>query len=515
MSDEIDLTQLAVDREPSATTSIKRRRPYLSRYLVPGFLVLGFLAIVAWALRDLLLPGIPVTVIPVHVSQAENQQQGTPLFKSAGWVEPRPTPIRIAALAEGVVKQLLVVDDQPVKAGDPIVTLIDDDALLLLDTARASVALHRARLAEATADHVAATTNFEKPVHLQAELGAAEAKRAKVRTELTNLPFQLQRAKARRLLADQDLAGKVLAGTVVAGVALDGARSELESAQALVAELEKRESSLQAEETAIDRQCAALAEKLELKTEELRQLDQASAALQSAQARLNQSLVAEKEAQLRLSRMVVRTHVDGRVLKLRASPGTHLSGGIGRQGTHDGGVAVTLYRPSMLQVRVDVRFEDLPRVQPGQEVIIECAAIAEPMIGRVLYISSEADVQKNTLEAKVAIETPEDVIKPEMLVDVTFLAPKQEVASTSTETMNIYVPRQHLREDEAGTFVWTVDEAAKKAKRSAVEIAGPVTAPLVRITSGLKQSSRIIAVPPEGLQDGDRVKVTGEQPPVE
>ena len=32
-----------------------------------------------------------VKVVPVHVSRAEVQQAGTPLFKAAGWVEPRPT----------------------------------------------------------------------------------------------------------------------------------------------------------------------------------------------------------------------------------------------------------------------------------------------------------------------------------------------------------------------------------------------------------------------------------------
>ena len=45
--------------------------------------------------------------------------------------------------------------------------------------------------------------------------------------------------------------------------------------------------------------------------------------------------------------------------------------------------------------------------------------------GTVLFISSEADIQKNTLQVKVAIPDPPDVFKPEMLVDVTFLAPER------------------------------------------------------------------------------------------
>ncbi|MFP6751722.1 MAG: HlyD family efflux transporter periplasmic adaptor subunit [Pirellulaceae bacterium] len=515
MPDDIDLKQLAVDREDSTTTSIKPQRSYLSRYMVPGLLVLGFVAIIVWALRDVLMPGTPVTVIPVHVSQVQNQQQGTPLFKAAGWVEPRPTVIRVAALAEGVVRELLVVDDQAVKQGDPVVMMVEDDARLELEAARAQVALSMARLEEARANLVAATTNFEKPLQLQVELAAAEAQLAGVATELTNLPFQLQRAAARLRFAQQDLAGKTRAGTVVAGVAVDEAESELESAKALVMELEKRDGSLMAEAVALKRKRVAVEEKLELKTEEQRQLDKAVAALAASQASLDQDLVAEAEAELRLSRMVVRAPVDGRVLQLRAGPGTHLSGGIGRQGEHDGGVAVTLYQPSMLQVRVDVRFEDLPRGQVDQEVMIESAAMSSAMVGRVLYLSSEADIQKNTLEVKVAIETPADVIKPEMLVDATFLAGKREGGVAPAGSVSIYVPRLHLREDEQGTYVWTVDAEGDRAERSRVETAGPAGGSLVQIISGLSPSSRIIVSPPEGLDDGDRVKVTGEQPPAE
>ena len=65
-------------------------------------------------------------VVPVHVARAEVQQAGTPLFKAAGWVEPRPTPILVAALASGVVERLLVVEDQAVETGQPVAELVAD-----------------------------------------------------------------------------------------------------------------------------------------------------------------------------------------------------------------------------------------------------------------------------------------------------------------------------------------------------------------------------------------------------
>ena len=76
---------------------------------------------------------------------------------------------------------------------------------------------------------------------------------------------------------------------------------------------------------------------------------------------------------------------------------------------------VSLYDPKSLQVRVDVRLEDVPQVQIGQPVAIETAALAKPLTGEVLWVTTRADIQKNTLQVKVAITDPPAVITPEML----------------------------------------------------------------------------------------------------
>src|SRR5205823_9016957 len=92
-------------------------------------------------------------------------------------------------------------------------------------------------------------------------------------------------------------------------------------------------------------------------------------------------------------------------------------------GTHqDASTVVTLYDPASLQVRADVRLEDVPRVVPGQRVRIETPATA-PMAGEVLFATSQADIQKNTLQVKVAVTDPPPALRPDMLVQATFLAP--------------------------------------------------------------------------------------------
>ncbi len=86
-----------------------------------------------------LLPPRDVWVVPVLASQSAVQSEGTPLFQAAGWIEPRPTPIRVAALAPGVVERLLVVEDQQVKAGEPVAELVKQDAQLAYDRAAANL----------------------------------------------------------------------------------------------------------------------------------------------------------------------------------------------------------------------------------------------------------------------------------------------------------------------------------------------------------------------------------------
>src|SRR5438046_2519026 len=83
---------------------------------------------------------------------------------------PRPTPILVTALAEGVVDKLLVVEGQEVQAGAVVAHLIDVDARLALKAAKADLQLRQAELNGAQAALQAARTNSDKPVHLEAML---------------------------------------------------------------------------------------------------------------------------------------------------------------------------------------------------------------------------------------------------------------------------------------------------------------------------------------------------------
>lgn len=505
---EVDLSQLAIDRAP-ATPRLAVRRNLWSRYVIPGLIIAGFGSLVIWSSWDLLNPPRDVKVVPVIASEAASRMEGTPLFNAAGWIEPRPTKIRVAALAPGVVEKLLVVEDQAVRQGEPVAELIKQDAELAYQRATANRRLAEAELEQARAALVAATTKWEQPVHLEAVFAESEAALAKVQTMLKNLGYETERALSLLDLAERNHQRNLDAAKSVSERERDESLTRWETAKALVRELREREASLLNEQRALKAQTRALQTQLELLTDEIKAKDEAQARVAAAEARLAQQQVAEAEAELRLSRMTIRAPVDGRVYQLVGLPGAQVGNGIMTSlPNHDTSSVITMYQPSSLQARVDVRFEDIPKVTWDQPVRINNPALETPITGTVLFISSEADIQKNTLQVKVSIEQPPEFFKPEMLVDVTFLAPAQDATST-TIRQTIMIPRQLVQADDNGSFLWIADQSERQARRVAVQL-GATRGPLVEITAGLRVDHRVISSGIDNLEAGDRIRIIGE-----
>jgi len=98
-----------------------------------------------------------------------------------------------------------------------------------------------------------------------------------------------------------------------------------------------------------------------------------------------------------------------------------------------------------------------------------------------------------------------------MLVDVTFLAPRQlERAEEPTQKVKLYVLQQLIHQGDGAPFVWLADQSDGIARKTTVETGAIGSNALVEITRGLTISSRIISGGSDGLQDGDRIRVTSE-----
>ncbi|MGI9470032.1 MAG: efflux RND transporter periplasmic adaptor subunit [Rubripirellula sp.] len=509
-SSQLDLSKLALDR-PSADSGepAQRRSRWMSRYVLPAAILIGFLALLGTAAGRQLFPLPSVTVVPVIVKRGDSQRAGTPLFQAAGWIEPRPTSVSVAALAPGVIDELLVVEGQQLAKGEPIARLIAIDAELAVEQAKATLAIREGELQRAQAEQTAAITRLEKPVHLKAQLADAKSLLAKATTEMAKLPYLITAAEANVAFARSSLDGKQAAKNAIAGLIIEQAASTHASANAALEELQMRGPHLKREIDALQEKTNALQEQLQLLVEERRQAEEAKAKMASAIALRNEARVRLRLSELTLQRTVVRAPIDGRVLRLLSSPGARVMG-LQHTAGQSSSTVIEMYNPKQMQVRADVRLEDVPKVVLGASVEIQTASSGKPIQGRVLQLTSSANIQKNTLEVKVELIDPPQTVSPEMLVTAIFLAPtldtEQGVAATSE---HIFAPRQLIETDAGGSAIWIVD-SDHRAIRRRIEVGQAGPEGLVEITRGLFATDKLIASGAESLDVGAEVIVTGE-----
>ncbi len=508
----VDLSQLSVDRDADTGANFMSvRRRWLSRYVLPATLLLMFVCLLGWAARDSFLPSKQVSVVPVIVSRAPVQQQGSTLFQAAGWIEPRPMPIVVSSLTKGVIQELNVVAGQTMKENEVIARLIDVDARIALAEARADLTLRDADIAAAEAELANANAAFANPVQLRADLASAESELAQVEGTLNGFPAAIEAAIKKQQLASEDVEKKLNAGNALAGHNLLTAKATLAGADATLQSLRAREPVLKRQLAAVVQKRDALAEKLELKLDEKRRVADAVAGLAAAKARHERARLAVETAELRLTRMTVRSPIAGRILAVKTAPGQEVSshGSHSKQGAN---AVVTMYDPNQLQVRVDVRLEDVPQVQLGQKAQIETASLDKRLTGEVISVTSAADIRKNTLQVKVAIANPPEVIRPEMLAHVEFLAPEREKkGEVALEPLRLLIPRHLVAGPEGAAHVWVADQQSNVAKRRSIKLGRAGTDDLVEVVRGLTPTDKLIAHGRESLRDNDRIRIASEE----
>jgi len=511
----IDLSRLTLDRSPASTTTRKQpvhyRKRLISRFVLPFCVLLGFAILLVTAAGTRLVPARSVTVVPVIVKRAELQQAGATQFQAPGWIEPRPTASSVAAMTPGVIEELMVVAGQSVQKGEPIARLVSIDAELTLEQAMNSLAIRDGDLNRAKAELSAARIRFDNPVHLRIQLADAKSNLAKSKTELAKIPFLIEAAGLSAKYTLGSMKGKQSAKGAIPDNTIAKAENDHAMATANLQELHQRKPNLEREVSALEEVVHALERQLELLVEETRQLHEAEAKVQSAEAYRNEAKLQVRQAELALDRNTVRAPMDGRILRLVAAPGSRVMGLETTAGQSSSTVA-EMYDPQKLQLRVDVRLENVPMVTPGQRVEIETASSREVIHGQVLQITSSANIQKNTLEVKVELLAPPSTVSPEMLVTASFLATNIDASPNSpSEAQRLFVPSSFIQSLESGSHVWIVDEISTARKRS-VELGGKTGDDLVAIQSGLRVTDKLIASGLDGLRDGTRVNVTGDDP---
>ena len=286
MNAPLDLSQLALDLTPRGETTPMKpsRKRWMTRYVLPIGILLGFVALLGVAVGRRLLPARSITVVPVIVKRAEVQQAGTTLLQSPGWIEPRPTAISGAALTPGVIEELLVVEGQQVGKGEAIARLISIDAELIVEQAKNTLAIREGELNRTNAELDAAKIRVKNPVHLQVQLADAQSTLAKAQTEIAKLPFLITAAQATERYALNSMEGKRSAGAGISARVVARAESEHTTARARLQALRARKPNLDRELDALTDKVDAIRRQIDMLVEETRQVEEAKAKLQSAVA---------------------------------------------------------------------------------------------------------------------------------------------------------------------------------------------------------------------------------------
>lgn len=473
---------------PSSDVAVPRPRVrWVTRVAVPLGVLFATGGILLYAGRDALQSRLPVHVAavipkahasdelpaqPVHEPQDDarlttDAPLGAVVVQAPGWIEPAPFAVSVPALAEGVVKEVLVLEGERVEAGQVVTRLIDDDAKLSLRAAEANVA---ERLADTE--------------RAQAALAAAESQVQVERSSADELRDEVTRKRQ-----------LVNAGGVSAG---EFRRLEIR--------LEGLDAKVAAAERAVS---------------------EAQAACKQAEAAQESATVMRDEAQLRLTRMEVRSPVDGVVLTRLVEPGSRISMG-SKSGDGAGsmsGTVIRVYDPAKLQVRVDVPLADAAKVGVGTRALVSTEALAEQSFtGTVTRVIHEANIQRNTVQFKVLLDQPTTVLKPEMLTRVKLHAPTTASQRAGGDAPNgvfgadyLLVPTNAVISTSEGKGrVWIVDasDGSPVARQRDIAISPATDVDFVIATSGLQLTDRVILDPSSHptIKEGMRLKVLGEQP---
>jgi len=472
---------------------------------VPACIVLGALLLLAVAARDQLLPGAPVRVVRVVATEATGGTEhvehapASVSVQAPGWVEPDPHPTYVSALADGIVEALLVLEGERVEAGQVVARMVSDDARLAVAQAEAALAGEQALLA-------AAETRWENPVELERALETARALQEEVRAEERRLTAELLRDEA--LLAEAAAVYdslRPLAGEVVPELDAERARLKREALKAAVTVTRRRIEAVRARVIRYDAEARAAARNLELRVDLRRELEHARAAVAGAGARL-------KEAQLRLRRMEVTASAAGTVMDRLVAPGAKV---MRAMDSPTSAHIIHLYDPERLQVRVDVPLKDAANVGLGQpaRVIVDVAPDRE-FAGRVTRFVHQADIGKNTVQVKVAIEAPSADLKPDMLARVKFLGPDDSTGAsggTGAGGLRVFAPRQAIVETGGESFAWVVAPGASRVARRSIVRGTVERLGWTEVRQGLNPGDVLVHTPPADLREGARVRIIGEE----
>ncbi|MCE5241986.1 MAG: efflux RND transporter periplasmic adaptor subunit, partial [Desulfobacteraceae bacterium] len=226
----------------------------------------------------------------------------------------------------------------------------------------------------------------------------------------------------------------------------------------------------------------------------------AQAAVESAKASIRALEAAVKRAAVLLEYTVIRAPFDGVVLTKDADVGEVVAP-FGSAVTARAAV-VTMADLASLMVQADVAESSLSKVRAGQSCEILLDSMPDTRFpGKVHMIVPTADRARGTVQAKVAFDSLDPRILPEMSAKVAFLS--RPLAENETRPF-LGIHRDAVVKRDTGTGCFAVlEDRAVWLPLSGEEPFGDY----VMLPAPAREGETVVLKPPAGLKSGDVVKV--------
>jgi len=424
---------------------------WATKWIITG-IALFLLAGAARYGYGLLNPVIEVeTVRAKSISPATAAAQGSVILNATGYVI-AAHKIQLASKVVGKVAWIGVEKGDRVKQGQALVRLEDDEYKAQVQQARGNLQNLEARLAE--------VVNGSRPEEIQ----RAVADEDQAKADVVNAKVQLDRIK------------KLVEERVEAKQRLDDAQARYDSAVARLASLER---------TA---QLVKIGPRKEVVDQIRGQIVQAKGSLSFYETQL--------------SNTVITAPVTGTILERNVERGEFVTTGfVGDRGAK--GYVVSIADLNDLKVELDINQNDFAKLRMGTRANITTDAYPDKKYeGSIDEISPEANRQKATVQVKVKVKNPDDLLRPDMNASVGFLAAEQAAATEEKipQKPTVHVPSSAIR--DGAVFVIVDGKAVRRTVK-----AGPAGPAGVRIESGLLGGEDLIDSPPAGIQDGVKVRI--------
>ena len=447
---DADLKSLKIDRSarPAAGPA-----PWARRIIVGGialFVLLG--AAATWRKYA----GAAVAVETARISPPETVAGQAPeevALSATGYVV-AAHKIAVASKVVGKVAWIGVEKGDKVREGQVLVRLEDDEYRAQLQQARGQLQSLEAKLAELVAG--------SRPE----EIAVALANLEQAKAELANARVNLDRT------------AKLVREGVFARQMLDDAEAQFRSREARVQSLER--------------------------TYELVRIGPRREVIDAMRGQIEQARGAVAFAETQLANTVIRAPVSGTILERVVERGEFVTTGfVGDRGAK--GFVVSLADLNDLEVELDVSQNDFNKLSGlGQKARITVDAYPDRRwMGSIYQIAPEADRQKATVQVKVKVANPDELLRPEMNATVAFLAASAGAAPDGAAARApVYVPAAAVREGKV--FVVLDGRASVRAVRT-----GAASSRGLRVEEGLYGGEDVILNAPADLKDGARVAPKG------